>query len=92
MAIIWVVYLIQYAKEKALPAFAKYTGLVALAGVLAIGPNIANIWSTKVYTSESMRGGKSELTQKHQIFSWLPRSPSPKSLYTATFIRAISCC
>jgi hypothetical protein len=30
MAIIWVVYLIQYAKEKALPAFAKYTGLVAL--------------------------------------------------------------
>ena len=66
MAIIWVVYLIQYAKEKALPAFAKYTGLVALAGVLAIGPNIANIWSTKVYTSESMRGGKSELTQKNQ--------------------------
>ena len=66
MAIIWVVYLIQYAKENALPAFAKYTGLVALAGVLAIGPNIANIWSTKVYTSESMRGGKSELTQKNQ--------------------------
>ena len=66
MAIIWVVYLIQYAKEKELPAFAKYTGLVALAGVLAIGPNIANIWSTKVYTSESMRGGKSELTQKNQ--------------------------
>ena len=66
MAIIWVVYLIQYAKEKALPTFAKYTGLVALAGVLAIGPNIANIWSTKVYTSESMRGGKSELTQKNQ--------------------------
>jgi len=66
MAIIWVVYMIQYAKEKALPAFAKYTGLVALAGVLAIGPNIANIWSTKVYTSESMRGGKSELTQKNQ--------------------------
>jgi hypothetical protein len=58
--------MIQYAKEKALPAFAKYTGLVALAGVLAIGPNIANIWSTKVYTSESMRGGKSELTQKNQ--------------------------
>lgn len=66
MAIIWVVYLVQYAKEKALPTFAKYTGLVALAGVLAIGPNIANIWSTKVYTSESMRGGKSELTQKNQ--------------------------
>ena len=66
MAIIWVVYLIQYAKEKALPTFAKYTGLVALAGVLAIGPNIANMWSTKVYTSESMRGGKSELTQKNQ--------------------------
>jgi len=66
MAIIWVVYLLQYAKEKALPTFARYTGLVALAGALAIGPNIANMWSTKVYTSESMRGGKSELTQKNQ--------------------------
>ena len=30
MAIIWLVYLIQYAKEKALHTFAKYTGLIAL--------------------------------------------------------------
>jgi hypothetical protein len=66
MGVIWLTYLIKYAKEKALPEFGKYTALLLLAGVLAIGPNIANIWSTKVYTEESMRGGKSELTQKNQ--------------------------
>ena len=66
MGVIWLTYLIKYAKEKALPEFGKYTALLLLAGVLAIGPNIANIWSTKVYTGESMRGGKSELSQKNQ--------------------------
>lgn len=66
MGVIWLTYLIKYAREKALPEFGKYTALLLLAGILAIGPNIANIWSTKVYTEESMRGGKSELTQKNQ--------------------------
>lgn len=66
MGVIWLTYLIKYAKEKALPEFGKYTALLLVAGVLAIGPNIANIWSTKVYTGESMRGGKSELSQKNQ--------------------------
>jgi hypothetical protein len=66
MGVIWLAYAVKYAKEKALPEFGKYTALLLLAGVLAIGPNIANIWSTKVYTEESMRGGKSELTKKNQ--------------------------
>ena len=51
MAVIWATYLFKYAKEKALPQFAKYTGLLALAGLLSVGPNLANMWSTKVYTN-----------------------------------------
>lgn len=66
MGIIWLTYFIKYARDKALLEFGKYTALLLLAGVLAIGPNVANIWSTNVYTTESMRGGKSELTQKNQ--------------------------
>ena len=65
MAVIWVVYLVKYAKEKALPEFGKYTALLALAGILSVGPNIANMWSTKVYSNESMRGGISELSKKN---------------------------
>ena len=66
MGIIWLTYFIKYARDKALLEFGKYTALLLLAGILAIGPNVANIWSTNVYTAESMRGGKSELTQKNQ--------------------------
>jgi hypothetical protein len=66
MAVIWITYAFKYAKEKALPEFAKYTGLLALAGMLALGPNLSNIWATKVYTHESMRGGTSELSKKNQ--------------------------
>ena len=65
LAIVWVTYFIKYAREKALPQFAKFTGLVALAGVLSVGPNLANMWATKVYSNESMRGGQSELTKKN---------------------------
>ena len=66
MGIIWLTYFIRYARDRALLEFGKYTALLLFAGVLAIGPNVANIWSTNVYTTESMRGGKSELTQKNQ--------------------------
>jgi len=65
MGIIWLTYFIRYARDRALLEFGKYTALLLLAGVLAIGPNVANIWSTNVYTVETMRGGKSELTQKN---------------------------
>lgn len=66
MGVIWLVYLVKYAKDKALPEFGKYTALLALAAVLSVGPNVANMWSTKVYTTESMRGGISELSNKNQ--------------------------
>ena len=66
MGIIWITYLIKYAREKALPEFAKLTGWLLVAAFLSIGPNLANIWGTQVYTKESMRGGISELTDKNQ--------------------------
>lgn len=66
MGIIWITYFIKYAREKALPEFAKLTGWLLVAAVLSIGPNLANIWGTQVYTKESMRGGISELTNKNQ--------------------------
>jgi general stress protein CsbA len=66
MGIIWITYLIEYAREKALPEFAKLTGWLLVAAVLSIGPNLANMWGTQVYTKESMRGGISELTNKNQ--------------------------
>ena len=66
MGIIWITYLIKYAREKALPEFAKLTGWLLVAAVLGIGPNLANMWGTQVYTKESMRGGISELTNKNQ--------------------------
>lgn len=66
MGIIWITYLLKYAREKALPEFAKLTGWLLVAAVLSIGPNLANMWGTQVYTKESMRGGISELTNKNQ--------------------------
>ncbi len=66
MGIIWITYLIKYAREKALAEFAKLTGWLLVAAVLSIGPNLANMWGTQVYTKESMRGGISELTNKNQ--------------------------
>ncbi|MDA8576502.1 YfhO family protein [Schleiferiaceae bacterium] len=66
MGIIWIIYLIKYAREKALAEFAMLTGWLLVAAVLSIGPNLANMWGTQVYTKESMRGGISELTNKNQ--------------------------
>lgn len=48
-------------KEKMLPQFAKATGILVVAGVLAILPNISNLWSTYEYSKETIRG-RTELT------------------------------
>ena len=65
LAIIWVVYAVSYFRNGEAAALAKNTGLLLVAGLLAIGPNLANIWATKVYSEESMRGGNSELSVKN---------------------------
>lgn len=53
-------------KEKTLPKFAKASGVLIVAAILAIGPNISNLWSTYEYTKETMRGGSSELSAKSE--------------------------
>ena len=66
MGIIWLTYAFKNFHEKTMADFGKQTAVLAVAGLLAIGPNIANIWSTYTYTQESMRGGASELSEKNQ--------------------------
>jgi hypothetical protein len=53
-------------KNKALPVFVKQSLVLAAAAILAIGPNVGNLWSTYAYTQETMRGGSSELTSKEE--------------------------
>jgi hypothetical protein len=48
-------------KNKTMPAFVKSSALLALAAVLAVGPNLTNLLVTQEYGKYSTRG-KSELT------------------------------
>ena len=63
-------------KEKAFPQFWKATGVLAIAGVLAVCINLSNLYHTYQYSKESMRG-KSELVKPQsadQTGSGLERS------------------
>lgn len=64
VVILVVVYAIDAFKNKTIPTFIKASLLLLVAGVIGAGPNFANIWSTQVYSKESMRGGGSELASK----------------------------
>ncbi len=52
-------------KNKALTHFAKATGMLALAGALAVGANFSNLWYVNSHTKETTRGG-SELSSPVQ--------------------------
>lgn len=54
-------YLVYAIKEKTLPSFAKSSAVLAVAALLAVGTNFANLLSTYEYGKFSTRG-KSELT------------------------------
>ncbi len=56
--------LIAAITEKKLPHFGKATAALFLAAGLAVVPNIANLWMTRDYGKETIRGGSSELTRK----------------------------
>lgn len=64
--IIGVFILIDHIKRKALPEFAKATAVLMVAALLAIMPNITNLWVTSEYSAQSMRG-KSELVKDGDI-------------------------
>ncbi|MGB0918597.1 MAG: hypothetical protein ACPGU4_13470, partial [Flavobacteriales bacterium] len=59
--ILGVVKLVEAVKQNQLPQFAKATGLMVVAALLAVGPNFGALWTTADYGAETMRG-KSELT------------------------------
>ncbi|NQY68143.1 MAG: hypothetical protein HRT72_10555, partial [Flavobacteriales bacterium] len=50
-------------KPKALKSLAIKLVTLLFAAVLAIGPNVSSLWSTYTYGKETIRGGKSELTE-----------------------------
>jgi hypothetical protein len=58
--------LITAIRTKQIPAFAKSTGLLFVAALLALSVNITNIWATWEYGKETIRG-KSELTSNAEI-------------------------
>ena len=74
MALIIVIYqLINKIKEKQLPDFFKAVGILFAGALLALGPNISNLWTTMEYTAYSTRG-QSELTDtQHKQTSGLDK-------------------
>ncbi|MBD5321972.1 MAG: YfhO family protein [Bacteroides sp.] len=50
-------------RNKAMKAWCKATGVLAVAAVLAVVANMPNLYSTYEYSKETMRGRHSELTQ-----------------------------
>ncbi len=64
VGIVGLYYLIESVLEKKLAHFAKASGALIIAAVLAVLPNTTNLWFTQEYAKETIRGGSSELTQK----------------------------
>ena len=64
--IIGIFQLITCIKEKQLPHFFKALGVLFAGALLALGPNISNLWTTMEYTAYSTRG-KSELTDNAHL-------------------------
>ena len=53
--------LVEAIKTDQLAHFAKATGVMVVAAIIAVGPNIGSLWTTADYGAETMRG-KSELS------------------------------
>jgi hypothetical protein len=61
-----VYFLVESVLEKRIAHFAKASAALVIAGVLALLPNLGNLWSTQEYAKDTIRGGTSELTQKKE--------------------------
>ena len=64
--VIGIFQLIEKIKAKQLPDFFKAVGVLFAGALLALGPNISNLWTTMEYTAYSTRG-KSELTDNAHL-------------------------
>lgn len=63
--ILGAVKLVEAIRKGQLPNFTKATGMMMIAALIAVGPNISALWTTADYGAETIRG-KSELTQKDE--------------------------
>jgi len=52
-----------HIKEKQWKLFFVKCSVLAIAALIAVGPNISRLWTTMDYSKETMRGGRSELTK-----------------------------
>lgn len=71
-----IAYLVEAVQQKQLARFAKATGVLVVAGAVAVGINLSNLYHTYEYSKETMRG-KSELVKENaadQTDSGLERS------------------
>ncbi len=59
-------YKIEAWRTKTFGTYLKQSAVLGVAAILAIGPNIGNLWSTYAYTQETMRGGSSELVANEE--------------------------
>ncbi|MCL2561448.1 MAG: YfhO family protein [Rikenellaceae bacterium] len=61
VAALWINELVRAVKKNLLPRFWRATAAIAVAGVLALGSNLAPMWFINEWSKDSIRGG-SELT------------------------------
>lgn len=66
LGMVAVYFLISDILEKRVMNFIKASAVLVVAGLLAVMPNIGNLWSTQEYAKETIRGGSSELTHKKE--------------------------
>jgi len=66
LACLTVYFLVDDVMQKRTAHFFKASAVLVVAGLLALMPNVASLWSTQEYVKETMRGGASELTQKKE--------------------------
>ncbi|MCC7331989.1 MAG: YfhO family protein [Flavobacteriales bacterium] len=61
--VIVIAQLIDAIKEKRIPVFFKRSIILLAFGILGVLPNTTLLWTTYDYSTETIRGGKSELTK-----------------------------
>ena len=61
--ILFIFFAIDYGLKNKIPAIFKPTALLLIGGLLAIGTNTTQLWTTYEYSKHTIRGGHSELTE-----------------------------
>lgn len=64
--VIAIVELVNAIKQSQLNSYFKSVGVLALAAVLAVGPNASRLWTSYEYSKETIRGGGSGLKAENE--------------------------